>query len=870
MKIVSSFLLVVPIALSLMIGCKPKASTPTVINDKAGNKAEAADSVAADSAFIAKNYTPADITFNEYKASRERLWDLLHTRIEIAFNWEKRQAIAEATLKLKPYFYSQDTLKLDAVGFDINEINQVVGQKETPLKFSYDSSVITIPLSKMWKRNEEITIAINYIANPERNADGGGNAITSEKGLFFINHDGKDTTKPQQIWTQGETQYSSRWFPTIDSPNEKSTQEMFITVDSAYVTLSNGSLQYSTYNKKNKTRTDVWEMKQPHATYLFMLAVGKFAVIKDTWRKKEVNYYVEPAYAADARAIFGRTPAMLEFFSKRFGVDYPWAKYSQIIVREYVSGAMENTSASIFMEAVQKKSRYFEDETWDDIVSHELAHHWFGDLVTAESWGMLPLNESFANYSEYLWRENANGRDDADLHLYEAFGQYLSGAEDNLQPLIRHKFNQPDQMFDLHSYNKGGSVLHFIRKQLGDEAFFEGLKLYLTRHAYTSVDIDALRIALEETSGRDLQYTFTTLFEQKSYPKLSYISNWDNGELTLQVSQNVYEDNLPYALKMNLEVYTAGGKVTTFPYHVTQRENVFTFKTDKPECIILDADFAMPGVARREIKETIAEIIARLKYAKLGIYRYRALEQLAAIEQLEEAEIDEIVKAGLSDQFHAVRQGTLELLETKLDSQKVETKFGTQIRALIAAEKKSTVKGTALQLLAKNPKLEANKELFKKHFNALSYSMQAASAEGLLAGATDAEAEKLITQIEAEKENPKTGEILAGYYIKNKIAGKYGALEKTAKKATGGEAFRIFEQIAVYTMDQPEYVQTQAKEFFIKSCKSKDFGVKLGAFRAIAFLAAEKNDEALIKVLKEVYESETNKDIQNYMQMMLR
>lgn len=862
MKIVSSLWLIIPATISVMLACKPKTSTPLPVATAITDSATVA---------VLPDSQPklADITFQEYKASRTRLWDLIHTRIEISFNWEKRQAIAEATLKLKPYFYPQDTLKLDAVGFDISEITQVIGQKETPLKFSYDSTVITIPLNKMWKRNEEITIAISYVANPERNADGGGSAITSEKGLFFINHDGKDTTKPQQIWTQGETQFNSRWFPTIDSPNEKSTQEMLITVDSAYTTLSNGTLMYSTYNKKNKTRTDVWEMKQPHATYLFMMAVGKFAVVKDTWRKKEVNYYVEPEYAADARAIFGRTPAMLEFFSKRFGVDYPWSKYSQVIVREYVSGAMENTSASIFMEAVQKKSRYFEDETWDDIVSHELAHHWFGDLVTAESWGMLPLNESFANYSEYLWRESANGRDDADLHIYEAFGQYLSGADENLQPLIRHKFNQPDQMFDLHSYNKGGSVLHFIRKQLGDEAFFEGLKLYLTRHAYTSVDVDALRIALEETSGTDLQYLFTTLFEQKSYPKLQCITNWENGTLTLQVSQDVFEDNLPYSLKMNLEVYTAGGKVTTFPYHVTQLENVYTFKTDKPECIILDADFAMPGVARREIKETKAEIIARLKYAKLGIYRYRALEQLAALE-LEESEIDEIVKVGLSDKFHAVRQGTLELLATKLDSAKTEIKFGNQIRGLVASDLKNTVRGTALELLAINPTLEANKDLFKKHINARSYSMQAASAEGLLAGTTGAEAEKVIAQIEAEKENPKTGQILASYYIKNKVAGKYGAIEKLAKKATGGEAFRIFEQLALYIMDQPDYVQTQAKEFFIKSCKAPDFGVKLGAFRALVFLSGENEDPKLKEVIKEVYETETNKDIQNYMRMMMR
>jgi len=863
MKIVPSLFLLLPAAITIFISCKsPKATNTSVA-------AKDTTSIAANAAETTKASAKPEITFSEYKGSRQRKWDLIHTRLEVSFNWENRTMLGEATLKLKPYFYPQDTLRLDAVGFDISQIVQVNGTKETPLKYSYDSSEIAIPLGRQWKRNEEITIAITYVANPERNADGGGSAVTSEKGLFFINHDGKDTTKPKQIWTQGETQFSSRWFPTIDSPNEKCTQEMLITVDSSYVTLSNGSFLYSTYNKKAKTRTDVWEMKQPHATYLFMMAVGKFAVVKDKWRGKEVNYYVEPAFEKDARAIFGRTPAMLEFFSKRFGVDYPWPKYSQIIVREYVSGAMENTSASIFMEAVQKKSRYFEDESWDDIVSHELSHHWFGDLVTAESWGMLPLNESFANYSEYLWREGAVGRDDADLHGYEAFGQYLANADENLQTLIRHKFNKPDDMFDLHSYNKGGAVLHYLRKQVGDEAFFEGLKIYLTRNAYTSVDIDALRIALEESSGMDLSYFFTTFFEQKGYPKLKYLTTWENGKLSLQVKQDLIEGNLPYALKLNLEVYTSDGQVKTIPYFVSQPEQTFTFSTAKPDFIVFDADFAMPGTARREVKETKDEVIARMKRAKLGIYRYRAVESLATMDLLE-PEIDQIVKAGLADPFYAVRQGTLELLAAKLDSAKTEAKYGDLIRKMVGSDPKNTVRGTALDLLANNPELPANRALFMTHISAKSYSIQAAAAQGLLNSSVKENVDKALPLVEAEKENPQMGVILAGYYVSNKVAGKYGTLENMAKKSSGSQAFQMFEQLAIYAMDQPDYIQNQAIVFLIASCKNDDFGVKLGAFRALNFLNAEMKSEKVTETIKSIVEGETNKDMKNYMRMMMR
>jgi aminopeptidase N len=185
---------------------------------------------------------------------------------------------------------------------------------------------------------------------------------------------------------------------------------MVITVDTAFVTLSNGLLNYSV-NNPDGTRTDYWEMKQPHAPYLFMMAIGKFKILKDKWRNKEVNYYLEPKFFSKAQNIFGRTPKMMEFFSNKLGVDFPWPKYHSVIVRDYVSGAMENTSASLFMEALQNDDKTADGDNWDNIVAHELFHQWFGDLVTCESWPNLPLNESFATFAELLWTEHSKGQD---------------------------------------------------------------------------------------------------------------------------------------------------------------------------------------------------------------------------------------------------------------------------------------------------------------------------------------------------------------------------------------------------------------------------------------------------------------------------
>jgi aminopeptidase N len=277
------------------------------------------------------------------------------------------------------------------------------------LTYAYDSLQLNIALGKEIPGGQNFKLFIEYTAKPNEKKIGGSAAIQEDKGLYFINPLGKEQNKPQQIWTQGETESNSNWFPCIDKPNQKMTQEIEIKVASNFKTLSNGLLTRSTQNADG-TRTDVWTMNQPHAPYLAMMTIGNFEVVRDYWNGKEVSYYVEPEFKQYARAIFGKTPAMLEFFSNRLGVSYPWPKYAQIVARDYVSGAMENTSATLHGEFLQKTNRQLLDENNEDIISHELCHQWFGDLVTCESWSNIPLNESFATYGEYLWNEFDHGK----------------------------------------------------------------------------------------------------------------------------------------------------------------------------------------------------------------------------------------------------------------------------------------------------------------------------------------------------------------------------------------------------------------------------------------------------------------------------
>ena len=344
----------------------------------------------------------------EYRSANTRHFDLIHTALDVRFDWKKQRMAGKALLTLKPYFYPTNKLVLDAKGFDLNSVGAKINGQILPLRYTYDGLKISIDLDRIYTRDEALDIWVDYVAKPEELDQEGSAAIIEAKGLYFINPLGEEKDKPKQIWTQGETESSSCWFPTIDSPNENMTQEIKMTVDSRYSTLSNGLLVSSRPNGDG-TRTDLWRQTKPHAPYLAMMAIGEFAIVKDKWQGIDVDYYLEPAYEPYAKAIFGETPAMLEFYSRVLDYPYTWEKYSQIVVRDYVSGAMENTTATIHGEFLQKTDRELLDGDNERIIAHEVFHHWFGDLVTCESWSNLPLNESFATYGEYMWMEHRHG-----------------------------------------------------------------------------------------------------------------------------------------------------------------------------------------------------------------------------------------------------------------------------------------------------------------------------------------------------------------------------------------------------------------------------------------------------------------------------
>jgi aminopeptidase N len=588
--------------------------------------------MAADSVKAAMNAAKEASTQKEakiYRGSRTKIVHIIDTKLDLKPDWTKEQLYGKATITFKPYFYNTDSLVLDAKYFEINQVTMLVGKALLPLKYTYDSTQIHINLGKEYTKNDTIKIFISYTARPnEVKGQVASQAITDAKGLYFINADGKDPDKPKQIWTQGETESNSCWFPTYDSPNDRMTQEITITVDTQYVTLSNG-LMVSSKKNNDGTRTDVWKQSLPAAPYLTMFAVGNFSIVKDKWRNIDVNYYVEPSYKNYAKAIFGHTPEMIEFFSTRFGFDYPWEKFSQIVCRDYVSGAMENTTAVLHGEYLQRNDRELLDETNEDVISHELSHHWFGDLVTCESWSNIPLNESFATYCEYLWNEHEYGRDYADQKFQHELTAYLASSRSNDPDVIRFYYEDKENMFDGISYAKGGRILHMLRKAVGDDAFFASLKLYLNTNKFSSVEIHNLRLAFEQVTGTDMNWFFNEWWLNHGHPDfdIDYAYDGSNHKEIVKVKQTQDTSENPlYTMPVMVDIYV-NGKVEHHKINVTKLHEDFELDVaSQPDLVNFDAEKML--LCTKTDNHSTKEWVFMYNNAPLYMDRYEALNHI--------------------------------------------------------------------------------------------------------------------------------------------------------------------------------------------------------------------------------------------------
>jgi len=675
--------------------------------------------------FILKAQNAGDDWKDIYRGSSTRINDLVHTKLEVRFDYNKSYLYGKAWITLKPHFYSTDSLYLDAKGMDINKVALVQGAALTPLKYSYDSVGLNIRLGKKYDATEKYTVYIDYTSKPNELKVKGSDAIKDAKGLYFINPKGEEKDKPTQIWTQGETEANSVWFPTIDKPNQRCTDEIYMTVPEKYVTLSNGLL---TSQKKNAdgTRTDYWKMDLPHAPYLFFMGVGDYAIIKDAYKGKEVSYYVEKPYAAVARKIFGLTPEMIAFYARITGVDYPWAKYSQITGRDYVSGAMENTTATLHTDALQQDARELVDgNKFEEYVAHELFHQWFGDLVTTESWSNLTVNESFANYSEVLWNQYKYGKDAGDDKNFEDMQGYL-GSHSEAKDLVRFHYADKEDMFDAVSYNKGGRILHMLRTFLGDSAFFKALNLYLTTNKFKTGEAHQLRLAFEEVSGQDLNWFFNQWYFGSGNPKvnISYLYDDAAGKASVIVNQ-LQQGDSAFRLPIAIDVYN-GKERQRHNVWITHRTDTFSFSYRKrPDLINVDAE--KTTLWEKKDDKTLDNFIHQYTYAGNYLDRKEAVDFCA--KNQDDPKALALLKTAMKDKYFALRSYTIGELDLKKPA--VKSDVEPLLADIARNDSKPTVRAAAIGLLGQYAKPEY-KPLFEKAVHDSSYSI-AGEALGALA-----------------------------------------------------------------------------------------------------------------------------------------
>ncbi|MCW3461808.1 M1 family aminopeptidase [Chitinophaga nivalis] len=724
--------------------------------------------------------TQEDPALKIYRAAATKVNDLVHTKLDVRFDYAKRYLYGKAWITLKPHFYTTDSLTLDAKGMDIKTVAIVKDGKNIPLKYTYDQQQLQIRLDKSYTAATQYVVFIEYTAKPNELTVKGSAAITDAKGLYFINPDGTEPNKPTQIWTQGETEASSVWFPTIDRTNQKCTQEISMTVQKKYVTLSNGKL-VSQKNNADGTRTDTWKMDLPHSPYLFMMAVGEYAVVKDSWRGKEVSYYLEKPYEKYAKQIFGNTPEMLTFFSQLLGYEYPWVKYAQVTGRDYVSGAMENTTATLHGEFMQKTDRELLDNNNynETVIAHELYHHWFGDLATSESWSNLTVNESSANYSEYLWLEHKYGKDAADENGYEAGVNYLtslrySGDKD----LVRFHYHDKEDMFDAITYQKGGRILHMLRNIIGDSAFFKSLQVYLKTNAFKATEAHHLRLAFEEVTGQDLNWFFNQWYFGKGFPELDISYKYNETAKTVTVIlQQIQRDPKVWQLPMAVDIYE-GGKATRHQLTMHNRIDSFTYSyTVKPDLVNVDADKVL--LAKMDDHRDFSSYFYQYTHAPLYMDRRDAIEE-AIQRQGNDPQAIKLLQLALKDKYHGLRSMVAGKLKLKNSAVKAAT-IGI-LTEIAKQDPHALVRAAALENLAelKDPQYKA---LFVNATKDKSYGVEAAGLSGL--ATLDADSAYIIAKKLESDAKGKLVSAIVGVYAQKGNAADTGFVSTRFEETSG-------------------------------------------------------------------------------------
>ena len=532
--------------------------------------------------------------------NRTSNYDVQNYIIRVSFDSKHKKVFGDTTVQLKPAAADFNSFELDA--YDLVYDSVKLEPNGESLRFAAENGKIKIFLEKNYSPDDLISVRFKYSTSPA-------------KGIYFVDagNDGGASLHPAQIWSQGEAEEARYWIPSFDFPSDKAASEEYITVQKGEIAVGNGELIEKMVNADG-TATFHYKMTIPHSTYLISFVVGKYSLVSDVYKNIPLGFYVYPGEEVFARKAYGKTKEMMRIYEELTGVNFPYNKYDQTMVANFKFGGMENITATTMADTDIRLANFsFGKRIAENLVSHELSHSWFGDLVTTKNWANLWLNEGFATFMEAAYREKMYGRADYLRSLQEDFEEFQ--ADDAVNQHRHALYNQiadanSEDLFDITIYKKGGLVVHTLREQIGDAAFWKAINIYLNRFKFKNVEYKDLQAVMEETSGQKLDWFFAQWVVGAGYPKLDVrqIYNPVNRTLRLNINQIQPNDGITpaeFILPLEAAIKTAKGTQTE-KLDIKKRGEVLTIQLkDKPTGVIFDKDFKIP---LKEIKLHSLEI----------------------------------------------------------------------------------------------------------------------------------------------------------------------------------------------------------------------------------------------------------------------
>jgi aminopeptidase N len=604
---------------------------------------------------------PVSSTSRKYAPDREV--DVQHLALDVTPDFRERSVQGEATLRFKPTSRPLQELKLDAVDLAVESVNS--SAKVAAFQVTDKNVIITFvdPLPP----DKEATVTIKYSARPR-------------KGLYFRTPDMGYKPEDMHLWTQGEPIEARHWYPGFDSPNEKFTSEITCRVPSGMVVLANGKLMSEEKQPGSDLVAVRWLQDKPHANYLICLVAGYLKKVEDKYKEVPLAFYTPASQIDQAIHSFKETKAIMEFFDKEIGVAYPWAKYYQVCVDDFGSGGMENTSLTVLTDRTLHTPEFETLRDSQGLIAHEMAHQWFGDLVTCKDWANLWLNEGFASYYDLLYDGHKHGREKMLYDLYTS-AKSIVGQPDQTNAVVRRDYTDPEQQFGYQVYPKGAWVLHMLRSQLGEELYRRCIKTYVERHQFGSVITENLNAVLEELSGRSFDQFFDQWVYHASQPDLAATYSWDEkaklARITIEQKQKLSEDVLLFNFPLTVRFKAKAGRTDRNIVIKEKAEDFYFALSEAPEVVRIDPELTI--LAKMTFNPPTPMLYAQLGDKDDMLGRLIAVEQLGA--KKERGAVGKLKDALNNDAFYGVRMAASQALRSIQSDQAYD--------ALLASAKQS-------------------------------------------------------------------------------------------------------------------------------------------------------------------------------------